>query len=302
MTALCASLYASVLLSWVLYFENDTILLHHFIALFHSGEKLLRYNYPERGYGMGLKYEKQAELLPAHMSQAINNTIPYMISESLRPMLHHPGQSLSMAEMVPMVNPLFHHVLPMGQRTEHPESGGALLPQPHDVPSHTITNGPAALARLLKPHQKGQEESSNNSGLDSADSARSSPQERHGYHVSNPPSGLRSQASPALVCTDERVAESSPRSGAAAGTGIVRAAIERPASQEGVRVFGREGQELRAFQCEHCRVLFLDHVMYTIHMGCHGYRDPLECNICGHHSKDRYEFSSHIVRGEHTFQ
>lgn len=83
---------------------------------------------------------------------------------------------------------------------------------------------------------------------------------------------------------------------------MMRVATERPVSQEGVRVFGQEGQELRAFQCEHCRVLFLDHVMYTIHMGCHGYRDPLECNICGHRSKDRYEFSSHIVRGEHTFQ
>ncbi|KAJ8350667.1 hypothetical protein SKAU_G00257970 [Synaphobranchus kaupii] len=84
----------------------------------------------------------------------------------------------------------------------------------------------------------------------------------------------------------------------AAEPGEQEAAGERA---DGLRVFSREGRELRAYRCEHCRVLYLDHVMFTIHMGCHGYRDPLECNICGHRSQDRYEFSSHIVRGEHTF-
>nr|XP_046259829.1 zinc finger protein Helios [Scatophagus argus]XP_046259830.1 zinc finger protein Helios [Scatophagus argus]XP_046259831.1 zinc finger protein Helios [Scatophagus argus]XP_046259832.1 zinc finger protein Helios [Scatophagus argus]XP_046259833.1 zinc finger protein Helios [Scatophagus argus] len=267
------------------------------------GEKVSRYSYPEIGYEMALKYDKQAELLPAHMmDQAINNAITYLGSETLRPILHHPGPHLSMAEVVPMVNPLFHHVLPLGQRTERPGNCDSLPPQSHDLPSHPITNGPTVLTRHGKLSQRGQEESPNNSGLDSADSARSSPQERQGYPGSNIPSGLRSRASPAVVCSGERVTEASPRSGAGMGTGIMRVAAERPVSQEGVRVFGREGQELRAFQCEHCRVLFLDHVMYTIHMGCHGYRDPLECNICGHRSKDRYEFSSHIVRGEHTFQ
>ncbi|NWI35323.1 IKZF4 protein, partial [Picathartes gymnocephalus] len=69
--------------------------------------------------------------------------------------------------------------------------------------------------------------------------------------------------------------------------------------KESLRVLNEEGEQLRAFCCEHCRVLFLDHVMFTIHMGCHGFRDPFECNICGYRSRDRYEFSSHIVRGEH---
>ncbi|XP_068171334.1 zinc finger protein Eos-like isoform X2 [Antennarius striatus] len=70
-------------------------------------------------------------------------------------------------------------------------------------------------------------------------------------------------------------------------------------SSEAFRVVDREGRPVRSFRCEHCRVLFLDHVMFTIHMGCHGFRQPFECNICGHRSQDRYEFSSHIVRGEH---
>ncbi|XP_034397405.1 zinc finger protein Aiolos-like isoform X5 [Cyclopterus lumpus] len=67
-----------------------------------------------------------------------------------------------------------------------------------------------------------------------------------------------------------------------------------------VRVDGEGGALPGAvYPCGHCRVIFLDYVMFTIHMGCHGFRDPLECNVCGHRSRDRYEFSSHIARGEH---
>ncbi|XP_061579716.1 zinc finger protein Helios isoform X2 [Cololabis saira] len=270
------------------------------------GEKMARYNYHDIGYEIGLKFEKPSEMLPPHlMEQAINNAMPYLGSDALRPMLHHPGPHLSMADVVPIVNPLYHHVIPLGQRTEHPGNSEPLPPQPHqphEFPIRPTSNGPTVLTRQNKPPHPGQEESPSNSGMDSADSARSSPQDRLGYQGSIAPPGLRSRASPAVVYSGERVREASPRSGGRLRPGNMRVAAERPASQEGVRVFGREGHELRAFQCEHCQVLFLDHVMYTIHMGCHGYRDPLECNICGHRSKDRYEFSSHIVRGEHTFQ
>ncbi|KAG9340246.1 hypothetical protein JZ751_021687 [Albula glossodonta] len=72
-----------------------------------------------------------------------------------------------------------------------------------------------------------------------------------------------------------------------------------PGSRGPLRVLDGESRPMRAYHCEHCRIIFLDHVMYTIHMGCHGFRQPFECNICGHRSLDRYEFSSHIVRGEH---
>lgn len=70
-------------------------------------------------------------------------------------------------------------------------------------------------------------------------------------------------------------------------------------SRETFHVVDGEGRAVKSFRCDHCRVLFLDHVMFTIHMGCHGFRQPFECNICGYRSQDRYEFSSHIVRGEH---
>lgn len=73
---------------------------------------------------------------------------------------------------------------------------------------------------------------------------------------------------------------------------------------EALRVMRGDGESLpgAVYPCAHCRVIFLDYVMFTIHMGCHGFRDPLECNVCGHRSRDRYEFSSHIARGEHRLE
>ncbi|KAK6303241.1 hypothetical protein J4Q44_G00256950 [Coregonus suidteri] len=72
--------------------------------------------------------------------------------------------------------------------------------------------------------------------------------------------------------------------------------ISREAS---IQVVDGEGRAVRSFRCEHCRMFFLDHVMFTIHMGCHSIRQPFQCSVCGHHSRDRYQFTSHIIRGEH---
>ncbi|CAL8320842.1 unnamed protein product [Merluccius merluccius] len=259
------------------------------------GEKTMRYAYPEPGCELGLKFKKEAEAMQAHMmDQVINNAISYLGTDSLRPVVQHPGLPVSMTDVGPMANPLFHHhVLPLAQqRLERPGSRNSLplLPPQPPLPllyaGHPSSNGQSALLKHSKQqhhiHRVVRDESpSNGSGVDS-DSARSSPQERGGFHGNNnnnnnqPPSGGAPE--------------------------VRRAAVLKAASGgEEVRVFSHEGREVRAFQCEHCRVLYLDHVMYTIHMGCHGYRDPLECNICGHRSKDCYEFSSHIVRGEHTF-
>uniref|UniRef100_A0A9J8AE36 IKAROS family zinc finger 2 n=2 Tax=Cyprinus carpio TaxID=7962 RepID=A0A9J8AE36_CYPCA len=234
------------------------------------GEKMVRYSYPELSYEMGPKYEKETEVMHAQL-------MDYLGADSLRPMVHHP--SLSMAEVLPMVNPLFHPMYPLGPRMDRPSSREAPpLPHPNPEFSHP-TNGAIPLVRSKNP-QLARDGSPCNSGQDSADSARSSPRDK----LSGV--GLRTRSSPGFGRAEEgRVIDAG-----------------RIAARDSIRVFGREGQELRVFQCEHCRILFLDHVMYTIHMGCHGYRDPLECNICGHCSKDRYEFSSHIVRGEHTFR
>ncbi|MBN3273025.1 IKZF2 protein, partial [Polyodon spathula] len=184
------------------------------------GEKLIRYSYPDMQYDMGLK---DAELVHAHMmDQAINNAISYLGADSLRPLLHH--QPVSMADVVPMMNPLYSQVYHPGSRETPPVN----LDFPADRP-----------LSLIRPK--------------------------------NPPA--EREASPSNSCLENQY-----------------------------KVYSGDGEQVKAFKCKHCRVLFLDHVMYTIHMGCHGYRDPLECNICGYRSQDRYEFSSHIVRGEHTFR
>ncbi|KAG7282852.1 hypothetical protein CRUP_020690 [Coryphaenoides rupestris] len=281
------------------------------------GEKAMRYGYPEPGYELRLKYEKAAEAMQAHMmDQVINNPISYLGSDSLRPMGQHPGLPHSMTDVGPMV----HHVLPLGLERPRSCSSLPLLPPQHPLPllfpGHTSSNGQGTLLRHDKLQQQQAHRGvrdrspSNGSGMDS-DSARSSPQERAGFHGAggghsnnnnNPPSCSSAHASPSRAAfTGERAPE--PARGFIAMSGGGASEVRHAtAGGEEVHVFGREGREIRAFQCEHCHVLFLDHVMYTIHMGCHGYREPLECNICGHRSKDRYEFSSHIVRGKHTFQ
>ncbi|XP_029113790.1 zinc finger protein Helios-like isoform X2 [Scleropages formosus] len=257
------------------------------------GEKVPRYIYPDMGYNMGLKYEKEAELMQAHMmDQAISNAISYLGADSLRPLVHHP--QLPMAEGVPMVTPLFAQVYPVGHRVDRPSSREAPPPLPTAPADFSVTaNGPLCLARRRAP-QGTLEESPSNSLLDSADSERSSPQERLGRDAQNHGPSIKSS----LSCLKEEGREA--EHGGPEKAEVPRA-YERSATRDAFRVFSCDGQEVRAFRCEHCRVLFLDHVMYTIHMGCHGYRDPLECNICGVRCQDRYEFSSHIIRGEHTF-
>lgn len=53
------------------------------------------------------------------------------------------------------------------------------------------------------------------------------------------------------------------------------------------------------YKCQHCDIHFLDNILYTIHMGCHGYEHPFRCNICGHMCTDKYDFACHFARGQH---
>uniref|UniRef100_A0A1A7YIC2 Zinc finger protein Pegasus n=1 Tax=Iconisemion striatum TaxID=60296 RepID=A0A1A7YIC2_9TELE len=52
-------------------------------------------------------------------------------------------------------------------------------------------------------------------------------------------------------------------------------------------------------KCQHCDIHFSDNILYTIHMGCHGYEHPFQCNICGHMCIDKYNFACHFARGQH---
>ena len=53
------------------------------------------------------------------------------------------------------------------------------------------------------------------------------------------------------------------------------------------------------YECHHCHIVFKDCIMYTMHMGYHGYQDPFKCNMCGQQAKDRVEFFLHIARAAH---
>lgn len=52
-------------------------------------------------------------------------------------------------------------------------------------------------------------------------------------------------------------------------------------------------------KCPHCDIHFSDNILFTIHMGCHGYEHPFQCNICGCLCTDKYDFACHFARGQH---
>ncbi|NXS79271.1 IKZF2 protein, partial [Erpornis zantholeuca] len=240
------------------------------------GEKFMRFGYPDIPFDMNLSYEKEAELMQSHMmDQAITNAITYLGAEALHPLMQHTPSTI--AEVAPVISSAYAQVY-HPSRIERPISRETADSHENNM------DGPISLIRP-KSRIQDREGSPSNSCLDSTDSD-SSHDDRQSYPVN---AALTPKIKPNPAYVKE---EAKPLDVTKASKGSLK---------DMYKVINGEGEQIRAFKCEHCRVLFLDHVMYTIHMGCHGYRDPLECNICGYRSQDRYEFSSHIVRGEHTF-
>lgn len=212
---------------------------------------------------------------PHVIDQAINSAINYLGAESLRPLIQTSPTSSDMGVM------------------------GSMYPL-HKPPAegHGLSAKDSAAENLLllaksKSASSEKDGSPSHSGQDSTDT-ESNNEERAGvgasgliYLTNHITSGVRNGVLPLGKEEQQRQYEA------------MRASIEM--ASEGFKVLSGEGEQLRAYCCEHCRILFLDHVMYTIHMGCHGFRDPFECNLCGHRSQDRYEFSSHMTRGEHRY-
>uniref|UniRef100_A0A4W5P885 IKAROS family zinc finger 1 (Ikaros) n=1 Tax=Hucho hucho TaxID=62062 RepID=A0A4W5P885_9TELE len=216
------------------------------------------------------------ELMQPHViDQAINSAINYLGAESLRPLIQTSPTSSDMGVM------------------------GSMYPL-HKPPAegHGLSAKDSAAENLLllaksKSASSEKDGSPSHSGQDSTDT-ESNNEERAGvggsgliYLTNHITSGVRNGVLPLVKEEQQRQFEA------------MRASIE--IASEGFKVLSGEGEQVRAYRCEHCRILFLDHVMYTIHMGCHGFRDPFECNLCGHRSQDRYEFSSHMTRGEHRY-
>ncbi|XP_038018977.1 zinc finger protein Aiolos isoform X5 [Motacilla alba alba] len=217
-------------------------------------------------YNSSFLYEKESEMMHGRMmDQAINNAITYLGAEALRPLVQTPPAPT--AEMVPVISSLY----------------------PLPLPRADVPNGTAPEAE--KSHLRDKSLSSdrglspNNSGHDSTDTDSN--------HEERPnPAFHQSQVIPAPTRNGLQALKDFPRP---------YEIIKPPAicPRDAFKVINKEGEAIGVYRCDHCRVLFLDYVMFTIHMGCHGFRDPFECNVCGYRSHDRYEFSSHIARGEH---
>nr|QRF78284.1 hunchback [Terebratalia transversa] len=61
-----------------------------------------------------------------------------------------------------------------------------------------------------------------------------------------------------------------------------------------------EARSGKSYECRHCDIAFRDCIMYTMHMGYHGYQNPFKCNMCGHESTDKVDFFLHIARASHA--
>uniref|UniRef100_A0A2K6FVK1 IKAROS family zinc finger 1 n=1 Tax=Propithecus coquereli TaxID=379532 RepID=A0A2K6FVK1_PROCO len=235
----------------------------------HTGDKCL----PDMPYDSSASYEKENEMMKSHvMDQAINNAISYLGAESLRPLVQTPPGG---SEVVPVLSPMYQLHKPPGEGAPRPN---------HAAQDSAVEN--LLLLSKAKSVPSEREASPSNSCQDSTDTESNNEEQRGGLiYLTN---HINPHARNGLSLKDEHRAYE-----------LLRAASEN--SQDALRVVSVSGEQMKVYKCEHCRVLFLDHVMYTIHMGCHGFRDPFECNMCGYHSQDRYEFSSHITRGEHRF-
>uniref|UniRef100_A0A8C3UTI5 IKAROS family zinc finger 3 n=1 Tax=Catharus ustulatus TaxID=91951 RepID=A0A8C3UTI5_CATUS len=230
-----------------------------------AGEK--RPNF-DINYNSSFLYEKESEMMHGRMmDQAINNAITYLGAEALRPLVQTPPAPT--AEMVPVISSLY----------------------PLPLPRADVPNGAAPDADKSHGHLRDKMLSSdrglspNNSGHDSTDTDSN--------HEERPnPTFHQSQVITAPTRNGLQALKDFPRP-----YDIIKPPAICP--RDAFKVINKEGEAIGVYRCDHCRVLFLDYVMFTIHMGCHGFRDPFECNVCGYRSHDRYEFSSHIARGEH---
>ena len=52
--------------------------------------------------------------------------------------------------------------------------------------------------------------------------------------------------------------------------------------------------------CKFCEIAFMDSIMYTIHMGYHGFQNPFKCNMCGVETPDKVSFFMHVATKSHN--
>ncbi|XP_039508616.1 zinc finger protein Eos isoform X4 [Pimephales promelas] len=262
------------------------------------GEKHMRLNISEAPYELDPNPDKEGDMLLSHPEGdpaalagmggrflrgprgGSNDVDP---SRSLR----MPPHSTCISEFTPVISSVYPHITSLGQRLNC--AGGISMGLAGREAGEGHEDAPSTRSHAASP---------SNGYQDSTDTE--SMAEEQCVITSVPPGNLnhrgRERHSPSHA--KETDMEGDREKGIPGGL-PTKASPRSPLTREAMQVTDGEGRPVRSFRCEHCRIFFLDHVMFTIHMGCHGFRQPFECNICGHRSQDRYEFSSHIVRGEH---
>ncbi|XP_059828453.1 DNA-binding protein Ikaros isoform X6 [Hypanus sabinus] len=239
----------------------------------HSVGKPHKCSYCGRSYKQRSSLEEHKERCHNYLQTMGLHSGIYSGAESLRPLVQTPAGS---SEVIPVISNMYPMQKSHSETLSHANSA-------------TSQNG--AVENLIfisqaKSQSSEREPSPSNSCPDSTDTESNNEERNNLIYLTNHVAPQARNGLP-LIKEDQRSYD------------IMRANMEP--NQEIFKVISGDGEHMKVYKCEHCRVLFLDHVMFTIHMGCHGFRDPFECNMCGYRSQDRYEFASHITRGEHCF-
>ncbi|XP_035378397.1 zinc finger protein Eos [Electrophorus electricus] len=271
------------------------------------GEKHMRLNLSDAPYELSSSPDKERDVLGSHAGVDPTALVAmgsrYLRGprgggsggedvESPHALRLPPPHPACMSEFTPVISSVYPHITPLGQRLNC--GGGVSLGLASREAGEGHEDAPAGRSLAASPSNGCQDSTDNESMPEEPCVVAAVP--TGGYnHRGREPRHSPSHAKE----TDHEGERERGVPGGPPGVPAKSSPRSPAASREVMQVVDGEGRPVRSFRCEHCRIFFLDHVMFTIHMGCHGFRQPFECNICGHRSQDRYEFSSHIVRGEH---
>ncbi|XP_015118191.1 protein hunchback [Diachasma alloeum] len=123
--------------------------------------------------------------------------------------------------------------------------------------------------------------------------------EAQGERIENSPrTGGKSRRKGKAVKLNRQVAEREDER-EVVHSGDHAAGVEREET-EGSAGSASGGGPCHEFRCQYCEITFGNEVMYTVHMGYHGYSNPFTCNMCGHQCEDKVSFFLHIARVKHA--
>ncbi|XP_065210886.1 protein hunchback-like [Planococcus citri] len=73
----------------------------------------------------------------------------------------------------------------------------------------------------------------------------------------------------------------------------------QPSSDSETDIVAKLKDKKNFFYCDFCEITFFNQVMFTMHMGYHGYSDPFTCNRCGKKTEDNIAFYAHMISSAH---